>query len=94
MISRHTSNVDDYAKNDKSSTSQHLAHGQEEFNLSITSAPTLASSSAQEALQYQLINKVSKTNESVVEEAVALAMKCSDLSPDAVDRMVVMRESV
>lgn len=39
---------------------------------------------AQEALQYQLINKVSKTNESVVEEAVALAMKCSDLSPDAV----------
>lgn len=37
MISRHTSNVDDYAKNDKSSTSQHLAHGQEEFNLSITS---------------------------------------------------------
>lgn len=39
---------------------------------------------AQEALQYQLINKISKTDESVVEEAVALAKKCADISPDAI----------
>lgn len=39
---------------------------------------------ANEALQYQLINKVSKTPESVVEEAIELAKKVSNLSPDAV----------
>lgn len=40
--------------------------------------------SAKEALQYQLINKISKTPESVVEEAIELAKKVGDLSPDAV----------
>lgn len=39
---------------------------------------------AQEALQYQLINKVSKTPQSVVEEAIELAKKVEQLSPDAV----------
>lgn len=39
---------------------------------------------AQEALQYQLINKVSKSRASVVDEAIELAKKISNLSPDAV----------
>jgi len=39
---------------------------------------------AQEALQYQLINKVSKSRASVVDEAVELAKKIANLSPDAV----------
>lgn len=39
---------------------------------------------AQEALQYQLINKVSKSRSSVVDEAIELAKKISNLSPDAV----------
>ncbi|KAK5941385.1 hypothetical protein PMZ80_006663 [Knufia obscura] len=39
---------------------------------------------AQEALQYQLINKVSKSRASVVEEAIQLAKKIANLSPDAV----------
>lgn len=40
--------------------------------------------SAQEALNFQLINKVSKSQESVVDEAVALAQKVADISPDAI----------
>ena len=39
---------------------------------------------AQEALQYQLINKVSKSRASVVDEAIELAKKIANLSPDAV----------
>lgn len=39
--------------------------------------------SAKEALQYQLINKVSSSPESVVDEAVKLAEKVGDISPDA-----------
>lgn len=39
---------------------------------------------AKEALQYQLINKISRTPESVVEEAIELAKKVGELSPDAV----------
>lgn len=40
--------------------------------------------SAQEALQYQLINKISKSRESVVDEAIELASKCASISPDAI----------
>lgn len=40
--------------------------------------------SAQEALQYQLINKVSKSRETVVDEAIELASKCANISPDAI----------
>lgn len=40
--------------------------------------------SAQEALQYQLINKVSKSQDTLVDEAVALASKCANISPDAI----------
>lgn len=39
---------------------------------------------AQEALQYQLINKVSKSRSSVVQETIDLAKKIANLSPDAV----------
>lgn len=39
---------------------------------------------APEALQYQLINKISKSRSSVVGEAIELAKKISNLSPDAV----------
>lgn len=39
---------------------------------------------AQEALGYHLINKISKSQASVVEEAVALASKVAGLSPDAI----------
>ena len=39
---------------------------------------------AQEALQYQLINKVSKSRASVVEETIEFAKKIANLSPDAV----------
>lgn len=39
---------------------------------------------AQEALGYGLVNKVSKNQESVVEEAVELAEKVASLSPDAI----------
>ncbi|PMD30532.1 ClpP/crotonase [Hyaloscypha variabilis F] len=39
---------------------------------------------AQEALSYHLINKISKSQESVVEEAVEMAKKIVALSPDAV----------
>ncbi|KAL2395836.1 Mevalonyl-coenzyme A hydratase sidH [Exophiala dermatitidis] len=40
--------------------------------------------SASEALQYQLINKISKSRESCVDEAVELAKKVADISPDAI----------
>lgn len=40
--------------------------------------------SAQEALQLRLINSISKTPESVVEECVALATHIASLSPDAI----------
>lgn len=40
--------------------------------------------SAQEALNFQLINKVSKSQETVVDEAVALAEKVAAISPDAI----------
>lgn len=39
---------------------------------------------AQEALCFHLINKVSQTPESVVEETVELALKIASLSPDSV----------
>ena len=39
---------------------------------------------AHEALALQIVNKVSRSNESVVEEAVALADKIAGLSPDAI----------
>lgn len=40
--------------------------------------------SAQEAVQYNIANRVSKTHESVVGEAVELAAKVASLSPDAI----------
>lgn len=40
--------------------------------------------SAQEALDYRVINKISKSPESVVEEAVALASHIGSFSPDAI----------
>lgn len=40
--------------------------------------------SAQEAAQYGIINRVSKTHESVVDEALELASKIAGLSPDAI----------
>ena len=40
--------------------------------------------SAQEAVQYQVANRVSKTHESCVPEAVELASKVANLSPDAI----------
>lgn len=40
--------------------------------------------SAQEALQFQLINHISSTPSSVVDEAVALAAKVANISPDAI----------
>jgi len=40
--------------------------------------------SAQEALQFQLINHISSTPSSVVDEAVALASKVANISPDAI----------
>ena len=40
--------------------------------------------SAQEALQYQLINKVSASAQTLLDEAVALAQKVADISPDAI----------
>jgi enoyl-CoA hydratase/carnithine racemase len=40
--------------------------------------------SAQEAVQYQVANRVSKTHESCVPEAVELASKVASLSPDAI----------
>lgn len=40
--------------------------------------------SAEEALKYNLINKISKTPQSVVEEAVALAAQIGSFSPDAI----------
>ena len=39
---------------------------------------------AKEALDFHLINKISKSQETVVEEAVDLAMKVASLSPDAI----------
>ncbi|KAG9240950.1 enoyl-CoA hydratase-like protein [Calycina marina] len=39
---------------------------------------------AQEALDFHLVNRVSKTPESVVDEAVELALKVAGLSPDSV----------
>jgi enoyl-CoA hydratase/carnithine racemase len=39
---------------------------------------------AQEALNFQVINRVSKTHESLLEETVALAASIGDMSPDAV----------
>lgn len=40
--------------------------------------------SAQEAVQYNIANRVSKTHESVVPEAVELAAKVASLNPDAI----------
>lgn len=40
--------------------------------------------SAQEAAAYGIVNKISKTHESVVDEAVALAKSIGEMSPDAV----------
>jgi enoyl-CoA hydratase/carnithine racemase len=40
--------------------------------------------SADEALKYGVINKVSKTQESVVDEAIDLAKSIGEMSPDAV----------
>jgi enoyl-CoA hydratase/carnithine racemase len=40
--------------------------------------------SAEEALKHNIINKVSKTHASVVQEAVDLAASIGDMSPDAV----------
>jgi len=40
--------------------------------------------SAQEALQHGVINKISKTHESVLDEAIAMAKSIGDLSPDAI----------
>jgi enoyl-CoA hydratase/carnithine racemase len=40
--------------------------------------------SAQEAEKYLIANRVSKTHESLIEEAVALAAKIASLSPDAI----------
>lgn len=40
--------------------------------------------SAEEAAKYLIVNKVSKTHESVVDEAVALASKVASLSPDSI----------
>lgn len=40
--------------------------------------------SAREALQYNLINKVSSSPETLLEEAVALASKVANISPDAI----------
>lgn len=40
--------------------------------------------SAQEAAQYNIVNRVSKTHESVVDEALELASKVAGLSPDAI----------
>ena len=40
--------------------------------------------SAQEAVQYQIANRVSQTHESVVDEAVAMAAKVASLSPDSI----------
>lgn len=40
--------------------------------------------SAAEALQYNLINKISKSQDTVVQEAVALATKVANISPDAI----------
>jgi enoyl-CoA hydratase/carnithine racemase len=39
---------------------------------------------AQEALDFHLINKVSKTPESVIDETVEVARKIASLSPDAI----------
>lgn len=39
---------------------------------------------AEEAHRYLLVNRISKTHESVVDEAVELALKISNLSPDSV----------
>jgi enoyl-CoA hydratase/carnithine racemase len=39
---------------------------------------------AKEALDFHLINKISKSQETVVEEAVELAKKVAGLSPDAI----------
>jgi enoyl-CoA hydratase/carnithine racemase len=39
---------------------------------------------AQEALKYNIVNRMSKTHESVVDEAVELASQIADLSPDAI----------
>jgi enoyl-CoA hydratase/carnithine racemase len=40
--------------------------------------------SAEEALRFQVINKVSKTPESLLEETIELAASIGDMSPDAV----------
>lgn len=39
---------------------------------------------AEEALRYLLINKISKSQDTVVEEAVELAKKVASISPDAI----------
>src|ERR1700754_3168976 len=39
---------------------------------------------AEEALKYLIINKISKTQDSCVEEAVELAKKVASISPDAI----------
>jgi enoyl-CoA hydratase/carnithine racemase len=40
--------------------------------------------SAKEALQYLVINKISQTQESLIDEAVELAQKVASISPDAI----------
>jgi enoyl-CoA hydratase/carnithine racemase len=40
--------------------------------------------SASEALQYNLVNRISTSPETVVEEALALASKVANVSPDAI----------
>lgn len=40
--------------------------------------------SAQEALSYSLVNRISKTHETVLDEALAIANKIASLSPDAI----------
>ncbi len=40
--------------------------------------------SAEEALKYNFVNKISKTHESVVQEAVEMAKNIAGLSPDAI----------
>jgi len=40
--------------------------------------------SAKEALEYKLVNKIAKSPETLIDEAIALARKIEDISPDAV----------
>lgn len=44
-----------------------------------------------EALQYHLINKISKSPDSLLDEAVELASKCAAISPDSI---IVSRNAI